>query len=310
VTLTLDPELAEAFARMPARPAAPTSIEQMRTQAAAMTRATAGAVLPEGVDVSVFSTSAPNGLDVDMRWYAGAATTSGSALLIIHGGGMVAGAAAMFDLAMATQAAATGVPHLSVDYHLAPENSGSGPVEECYAALVWLADHAAALGVDPARIAIMGDSSGGGLAAGVALLARDRKGPVLAAQILVYPMLDDTNISQDLEIGQHATWTHEANLMGWTALLGAARGTAEVSPYTAPARATDLSGLPPTYIEVGTLDIFRDEDIAYAQRLLTAGVSTELQVRAGVPHGFTNFAPTAAVTVRAIADRQRWITGF
>jgi acetyl esterase/lipase len=200
---------------------------------------------------------------------------------------------------------ASGVPMLQVEYRLAPEHPHPTPVEDCYAALGWLTAHAAELGVDPARIAVMGDSAGGGLAAGVALLARDRGGPALARQVLVYPMLDDRTRTPDPEIVPYATWTYDDNVTGWDALLGEAAGTDDVSPYAAPARALELAGLAPAYIEVGELDAFRDEDVAYARRLAGAGVSTELHVHPGCPHGFESFAPATDVARRSTDDRVR-----
>jgi acetyl esterase/lipase len=178
-------------------------------------------------------------------------------------------------------------------------------VEDCYAALRWLADNASILGVDPARIAVMGDSAGGGLAAGVALLARDRGGPAIAQQILIYPMLDDRPQTPDPELLPFLTWTYDDNVTGWAALLGESAGTDAVSASAAPARATDLAGLPATYIDIGDLDIFRDEDIAFARRLSDAGVPTELHLHPGCPHAFEALARAADVSRRAIGDRIR-----
>ncbi|HNM93171.1 MAG TPA: alpha/beta hydrolase fold domain-containing protein, partial [Mycobacterium sp.] len=150
------------------------------------------------------------------------------------------------------------------------------------------------------------DSAGGGLAAGVALLARDRGGPALALQLLIYPMLDDRTRTPSPELApEFLTWNYEDNLTGWTALLGAAAGGDDVPVYAAPARAADLAGLPPAYLDVGDLDIFRDEDIDYARRLSAAGVATELHVHPGCPHAFEGLAPGADVSRRVIADRVR-----
>jgi acetyl esterase/lipase len=194
---------------------------------------------------------------------------------------------------------------LMVDYRIAPEHPHPTPVEDCYAALRWLADNAMTLGVDPGRIAVMGDSAGGGLAAGVCLLARDRGGPSVAQQVLIYPMLDDRANPPDPHLLPFLTWTYDDNVTGWGALLGEGVGTEAVSPYAAPARATDLTGLPATYIDVGDLDIFRDEDITYARRLADAGVPTELHLHPGCPHAFEVLARAADVSQRAIGDRLR-----
>jgi acetyl esterase/lipase len=201
--------------------------------------------------------------------------------------------------------AASGVPLLSVDFRFAPEHPYPTSVEDCYAALQWAHKNATELGVDPARIAVMGDSAGGGMAAGVALMARDRGGPALAAQILVYPMLDDRTTTPDPEIEPYAMWTTDDNITGWGCLLGDTAGGDDTPPYAAPARAQDLAGLPRTYIDVGQLDIFRAEDIAYAERLAVAGVDVEFHLHPGVPHAFEVFAPESAVARRAQADRAR-----
>jgi acetyl esterase/lipase len=200
--------------------------------------------------------------------------------------------------------AGTGVPILTVDYRVAPEHPHPTPVEDCYAALMWLHDHADELGVDRTRLAVVGDSAGGGLAAGVSLIARDRGGPRLALQLLIYPMLDDRTRTQATELDpEYLGWSYDDNITGWDALLGVR--TTEIPQYAAPARAADLSGLPPTYIDTGDLDIFRAEDVAYAQRLAAAGVPTELHVYPGCPHGFETVAPDAEVSQRATANRMR-----
>lgn len=209
------------------------------------------------------------------------------AVLHIHGGGYVMGSVAAFHLANIGLAAATEALLVSVDYRLAPEASGVGPVEDCYAALLWLHEQAAALGVDPARIAIRGESAGGGLAAALALLARDRGGPAIVHQNLIYPMLDDRTC-----ITRHAphlgafVWTPEANSFGWSALLGRTPGSADVTPYEAAARAETLGDLPPAFIAVGALDLFLVEDLDYGRRLIEAGVPVEMHVYPGAYHGF------------------------
>jgi acetyl esterase/lipase len=188
--------------------------------------------------------------------------------------------------------------------------------EDCFAGLTWLRDHAAELNVDPARIAVMGDSAGGCIAAATSILARDRQfTPAIAKQILIYPMLDDRNINPPENLPPFMIWSYEDNLTAWSAVLGKSidemkAGIADVSPYTAPARVTDVANLPPMYIEVGNLDIFRDENIEYARRLSVANVTTELHVRAGCPHGWEGMAPQAKVTAQAIADRIKALQSF
>lgn len=261
----------------------------------------------DGVDVDRHTLTTADGATLDLAWYH---TTDrpGSAALYVHGGGMILGLEHLghvYDLVIRDYVAASRVPMLVVDYRIAPEHPHPTPVEDCYAALGWLTDNAAALGVDPTRIAVMGDSAGGGLAAGVCLLARDRGGPAVAQQLLIYPMLDDRAQTPDPALLPFLTWTYDDNITGWAALLGEAAGTDSVSGYAAPARATDLSGLPAAYIEVGDLDIFRDEDIAYARRLSDAAVATELHVHPGCPHAFEDLARKADVSQRAIDDRLR-----
>ena len=262
----------------------------------------------DGVDADTHTLTTDDGATLDLTWYHAAAEQPGSAVLYVHGGGMIFGLehlGRLYDLAVRDYVAASGVPMLMVDYRVAPEHPHPTPVEDCYAALRWLADNATTLGVDPARIAVMGDSAGGGLAAGVALLARDRGGPALAQQLLIYPMLDDRAQTPDPELLPFLTWTYDDNVTGWAALLGESVGSDTVSAYAAPARATDVTGLPATYIDTGDLDIFRDEDIAYARRLADAGVPTELHLHPGCPHAFEALAREADVSKRAIGDRIR-----
>jgi acetyl esterase/lipase len=253
-----------------------------------------------------------DGAKVQVRWYSPErhdTSGAGPAVVYLHGGGMVSGTVALFDRLVAGYAADSGVPLLSVDYRRAPEYPHPKPVEDAYAGLAWLAAHAGELGVDPARIALMGESAGGGLAAGAALLARDRALPV-AKQILVYPMLDDRTTEPDPALLAFAIWNHDNNHTGWHALLGDAVGGPDVPGHAAPARASDLSGLPPAYVEVGELDIFRDEDITYARRLAATGTSVELHVHPGCPHAFDHLAPQIDVVQRARADRLRALTSF
>lgn len=223
------------------------------------------------------------------------------ALLWIHGGGYTLGSADMSDSSQADMALAGECLVVSVDYRLAPEHPFPAPLEDCYAALKWLAANAAELGVDASRIAIGGMSAGGGLAAALALLARDRGEVPVLFQLLMCPMLDDRNITPSSHrITMEGFFNRDANLAGWAAYLNGEPGGAEVPAYAAPARAQELKGLPPAYITVGDLDLFLDEDIGYAQRLLQAGVPTELHVYAGAFHGFEMWAPSAAISQRCL----------
>jgi acetyl esterase/lipase len=262
-----------------------------------------------GIDVREFPMVTDDGATVVLRWYhRPGAPQPPTAALYLHGGGMIFGLrelGRLYDPAVRGYVAASGVPMLVVDYRVAPEFGHPVPVEDCYAAFLWLIAHADELALDPARVAVMGDSAGGGLAAGVCLANRDRGGPAIAQQLLIYPMLDDRCPPPDPELVPFLTWTHDDNVTGWSALLGEDTSTANVDPYAAPARAGDLSGLPPTYIDVGDLDLFRNEDIAYATRLLDASVPTELHLHPGCPHAFEGLAPGAEVSQRAIGDRVR-----
>ena len=177
-----------------------------------------------------------DGARIGLRWYVPDESDRTSAVVYLHGGGMICGSVDLYEPVVAAYVGASGVRMLAVDYRVAPEYPHPAPVEDCFAALGWLHEHAAELGIDPGRIAVMGDSGGGGLAAGVALLARDRGTP-LAHQILVYPMLDDRNTTPDPELVPFAAWTYDSNRIGWTALLGAATGGDDVPSYAAPARA-------------------------------------------------------------------------
>ena len=235
-------------------------------------------------------------------------STAGPGFVHSHGGGMVSGdrftgIGVVIDWVERFDAVC-----VSVEYRLAPEFPDPYPIEDCFAALVWTVDHAAELGIDADRVLLAGGSSGGGLAAGTALLARDRGGPPLIGQVLMYPMLDDRNdsVSSRQMVGE-GTWDRTSNSTGWDALLGARRGTADVSIYAAPARATDLSGLPPASIDVGSAEVFRDEDVAYATRIWADGGVAELHVWPGGFHGFDVMAPHSALAEASTATRTAWI---
>jgi acetyl esterase/lipase len=226
-----------------------------------------------------------------------------------HGGGMVAGHNRTRELAgELDRAQAVGCAVVAVDYRLAPEHPDPVPVEDCYAGLVWLARNAAQLRLDPARIILSGNSAGGALAAGLALLARDRGGPAVLGQLLQFPMLDDRCDSPSaLQMETVGMWDGRSNRTGWTALLDGRRGTGEVSCYAAPARAADLSGLPPAFIEVGSVEALRDEAVEYATRLWRVGGRAELHVWAGAFHSFDEWVPDAQVSRAAHDARVSWL---
>lgn len=231
--------------------------------------------------------------------------TSGAALLWIHGGGYVMGVAQQDDPICADFANDLGITVYSVDYRLAPEHRYPAALEDCYDALKWVAVQP---GTDAARIAIGGASAGGGLAAALALLARDRGEVNPAFQLLVYPMLDDrTGIRPDPRPGVRRMWDHKSNRYGWTSYLARLVGSVDVSPFAAPARCADLSGLPPAWLGVGTLDLLYDEGVDYATRLSEAEVPCNVEVIDGAFHGFDIFtgAEVSRVFRRAQAEALR-----
>jgi len=236
------------------------------------------------------------------------ATAALPVLYHVHGGGMMAGTGrAGMDVPL-DWARELGAVVVSVEYRLAPEHPHPAPVEDVYAGLRWTAGHAREIGGDPERIVVAGASAGGGLTAAVTLLARDRRGPRPLGQLLLSPMLDDRNdtVSSHQMTGV-GLWDRTANETAWTALLGARRGGPDVSPYAAPARATDLSGLPPAYLDTGSAETFRDETVDYASRLWQAGGAAELHVWPGGFHGFDTLAPQAALSRAARAARIGWL---
>jgi len=217
------------------------------------------------------------------------------AVLHIHGGGFIVGR--MQDTFPASQRLADELDCVvvEVEYRLSPEAVFPGPLEDCHAALVWLHAHAAELGIDPARIAVLGESAGGGLAAMVAIAARDRGSVPLCYQVLIYPMLDDRTGSTRRVPPFIGTigWNEAGNVVGWTSLLGQPAGSSTVPAGAVPARLTNFGGLPPTFIGVGAIDLFVDEDLAYAQALIAAGVPVQLLVIPGAYHGFDFMAPAS-----------------
>lgn len=234
--------------------------------------------------------------------------TSRAAILHIHGGGMVVGVPDTAPPTKCPLALEHDAPVISVDYRLAPETTFPGPQEDCYAALCWLADHAEELGVDPHRIVVMGESAGGGLAASLTQMARDRGGPKLAGQVLVYPMLDwRTGGPDDQWANAHTgefIWTREKNHFGWESLRGRYSPDDHRKGWFSPALADNLAGLAPAFIATGALDLFLDEDLDYARRLIDAGVHTELHVYPGAIHAF-EMVPDTRLQAQAQMDLHR-----
>lgn len=256
-------------------------------------------------DVAIEHRVVPGEPDVPVIVYRPAGPGPHPVYLAIHGGGYVLGSAADTGMACVRTAAEVGCIVVSPDYRLAPEAPAPAAVEDCHRVLQWLHAEADALGIDRARIAVGGESAGAGLAAALALLARDRGSVPLCFQLLIYPMLDDRTVTRpggNPHVGEFV-WTRQANAFGWRSLLAREPGGEGVSPYAAAARAEDLSGLPPAYVSVGALDLFLEEDLDYARRLMHAGVPVELHVWPGAFHGY-EIAAGADVSIRSEAERR------
>lgn len=233
---------------------------------------------------------------------------AGTGIYFLHGGGMIIGDRFTGVDVPLEWVERFGAVLVTVEYRLAPEHPDPAPVEDGYAGLLWTVGHSADLGIDPERLMIAGTSAGAGIAAGVALLARDRGGPALLAQMLMSPMLDDRNETvSSHQYSKTGSWSRESNDTGWDALLGVRRKTEDVSIYSAPARATDLSGLPAAYIDVGSAEVFRDEAVAYAGGLWAAGVQAALHVWPGGFHQFEGAVPSAALSVQSREARTPWV---
>lgn len=301
----IDPESRVALdALLEAMPGGLNAIPDIVQRRAAMEQLKAALDIPENPNVAKEDRTIPGPEgepDITVRIYR-PVNASGTlpGIYYIHGGGMIIGSIESEDPTATMLCDQVGAVVVSVGYRLAPEHPHPAPVEDCYAGLKWMAANAAELGIDPRRLAIYGGSAGGGLTLGTALLARDRGGPELAFMMPIYPMIDDRNETPSShEITDIGVWDRAGNIEAWAWYLGGK----EADQYAAPARAEDLSGLPPAYIDVGTVDLFRDEDIAFAQRLMQAGIPTELHVHPGSYHASEVLAPQAALSQRIWATR-------
>lgn len=292
----LDPELAAALEQMPLSFSGitPENIGVIREAMAAMRPP------PVETDVSVDRQLVPTAEgDVPVFIYRRNPANVQPGLLWIHGGGYIVGSAE--DDRARIIAENLDCTVVSVDYRMAPEHPFPAGPEDCYATLLWIAEHAGELNIDASRLAIGGASAGSGMAAGVALMNRDRSGPELALQLLLYPMIDNLHDTPSGQYVNHPVWDQVTSFSAWEMYLGGTPGV-DASPYAAASRAKDLSGLPPTYICVGTEDLFRDEDIEYARRLIEAGVPCELAVFPGMYHGGDMFVPQARISRRLNAN--------
>jgi acetyl esterase/lipase len=286
-TVILDPELAPMMEMVPQFVLSPEVLPGMR-DASRQTLQEASAALPDDVARREHVVSDDPRVVVRVHRARGASGPQ-PCLFHIHGGGYVMGSYDMDDARFARLCPELGIVGVSVEYRLAPETPYPGPLDDCYAALAWTHEHAEELGIDPARIGIGGISAGGGLAAALALLARDRGELPIAFQQLECPMVDDRQLTSSSRLDGLPVWSRESNEFGWRSYLGDLYGADEVPAHAAPARAEDLSGLPPALVIVGGADGFRDEDITYALRLNQAGVPCELHVLPGAIHGVQMF---------------------
>ncbi|KAI0401041.1 Alpha/Beta hydrolase protein [Xylaria palmicola] len=324
-TPKLDPEWAlmwQGITLMP-KPVINDVFDLRRSANVAMAAAAAELQVPEEVEETKLTVTSLDGTDFFVHRFvppvaaaAAAAPDAPPQRAIIYGfgGGMVAGGIAIARSNIKELAYRAGSQVFAVDYRLAPENPAPAAVEDFYSAAKWLQSHAAEYNVDPRRVVFYGTSAGGGIAAGAALMARDRGLPSpLAAMLLAYPMLDDrAALPADHPSHEYFIWTSHGNNLAWKALLGREREERtddNVPVYASPARAKDLSGLPDTYIDVGSLDLFVDEDLEFAKQLTTAGVSVELHLFPGVPHGFDQVRQLRVAQV-AISSQTKFLKRY
>lgn len=296
--LHYDPEqlaiLVATYGQVPVPVTPPEDVYQLREMVEQMMRTVIRLEpYPEGITQKEIPIQSHDGKTIQLHRFSKEGTETekpGPAVLYIHGGGMIACSVDTYAPLVARYAERFGVDFFAVDYRLAPEQKDDGLVKDAYAALEYLSTHAAELGINPARLATMGDSAGSGIAAGLSLMARDRAlSPPISKQLLIYPMLDD-RLSPGSSLEKFLfVWGPGHSKVAWKALLGedkAGKEDAKVSIYAVPARATDLSNLPDTYVEVGGLDLFADEVIAFVGKLAKAGVQTEFHLLPGLIHGF------------------------
>lgn len=245
---------------------------------------------------------------IRVRVYRPDRTVSGGGLLWIHGGGLVMGVAKQDDALCGSVAAELGAVVVSVEYGLAPKHVFPYALNQLSESWQWFQEHAAELGVDPARIAVGGESAGGGLAASLVQRLHDEAGTQPVAQWLFSPMLDDrTAARRELDDIDHWIWNNPANRVGWSSYLGHEPGAATEPPYAVPARRADLSGLPPTWISTSDIELFEEEDLSYARRLDECGVDVTTDILSGAPHGFENYARASAPARELLSRANAWL---
>lgn len=305
VEALMNPEVAEALKAMPV--GGPYTAEALPAIRAQRMAQLAAVQLSDAVERNDYTAPGRDGApEVTVRVHRPKGANGDlPCVYFMHGGGYIVGSYEMDDLRFDRWCTSLNCMGVSVEYRLSPETPYPGPLEDCYAGLKWVYDHAGEIGVDRSRLGIGGASAGGGLAAGLALLARDRGEVPLAFQLLIYPMIDDrmTTASSAWEV---PIWNPHSNDFGWSAYLGSLRG-GDVPIYAAASRATDLAGLPSAYVMVGALDGFLDEDVDYAMRMTHASVPVELHVYPGGPHGFDGLMPGTQLARRARKDIEDWL---
>ncbi len=294
-----DPALRRSLSRLPAIDPSKALVRFLGRHATA--------VLPGYRNRSVTTTRARAG-GIRLRIHRSTSGPMGPAVLWFHGGGMVLGSPKQDDRMCADTAAELGITVIGASYRLAPEAPFPAAHQDAFAAWEWVQAHAVELGIDPSRVVVGGESAGGGVAAGLVQRLHDGAGVQPVAQWLFAPMLDDrTAARRELDSLDHLVWNNRANLYGWGAYLGDEPGAEEVAPYAVPARRTDLSGLPPTWLCVGDIELFHDEVVHYAARLRAADVPVELDVIPGGAHGFEAWAPTAPISLRLLDRARHWL---
>jgi triacylglycerol lipase len=308
----VDPELRDALALWPVEPLTADSLTQRRANLLKVIGAVPKPDLPDITTDEIRVESTFGAKPIRVLTYRPVKSDNPLPTIVhIHGGGFVAGAPEMKDVENRQLASDLRCAIYSVDYRLAPEAPHPAPLEDIYSVFAWLHENAGQLGLDPARMGIKGESGGGGFAAAAVLYARDHQGPKFAFQHLIYPMIDDrTAVRKDLHphVGEFV-WTQQHNYFGWRSLLGREPGSADISPYAAASRAADLSGSPPTYISVGGLDLFLEENMTFADRLSRAGVPVEFHMYPRAYHGFYQ-ATNARVTKQAERDNREALRRF
>jgi acetyl esterase/lipase len=308
----VDPELRDALALWPQVPLSSDSLAQRRIDSLKGLDAIPQPDLPDIVADEIRVPSAFGAAPIRVLTYRPLKPDDLLPTIVhIHGGGFVMGAPEMKDVENRLLASELKCAIYSVDYRLAPDAPHPAPLEDIHSVFTWLHANASQLGLDPARIGIKGESGGGGFAAAAALYARDQQGPRYAFQHLIYPMIDDRSaVRRDLHphVGEFV-WTQENNYFGWRSLLDTEPGSADTSPYAAASRAADVSGLPPTYISVGGLDLFLEENMTYADRLSRAGVPVEFHMYPRAYHGFYR-ATNARITRQAEHDTREALRRF